>query len=203
MEELLQEIVAREWEMFHNTQSVGGPAWCQNEPEQFAIQRRSQFLGWDEATLRSWLEDLKAAEAAGKNLIAYKYAYMMESTDPAGFAALKDKLPPVDDEKRALVEELVGQTLTWCEAFQEKYPHISGRGRPLRSSSDSPYDTSVETYSRGEFKTYGLETLRLLCARFRVLAAEGRNIHEETVAREMALQGKGSLQEVEDWLKSR
>ena len=203
MEELLKEIIQREWEMFHNTQSIGGPAWCQNEPEQFAIQRRSQFLGWDEATLRAWLEDLKAAEAEGANLFAFKYAYMMESTDPLGYLALADKLPPVDEEKSALVEELVGQTISWCEAFAEKYPHIAAWGRPLRSESDSPFDTSVETYSRGEFKTYGLETLRLLCARFRVLAAEGRNIHEETVAREMALQGKGSLQEVEDWLKSR
>ena len=203
MEELLQEIVAREWEMFHNTQSVGGPAWCQNEPEQFAIQRRSQFLGWDEATLRAWLEDLKAAEAAGRNLFAYKYAYMMESTDPAGFAALKDKLPPIDEEKRALVEELVKQTLTWCEAFQAKYPHIAERGRPLRSSSDSPCDTSVETYARGELSTYGTETLRLLRERFCALAAEGRNIHEETVALEFNQQGFDDLGRVEEWLESR
>ncbi len=203
MEELLREIVEREWEMFHSTQSVGGPAWCQNEPELFAIQRRSQLLGWDEATLRAWLEDLKTAEEEGENLFAYKYAYMMESTDPAGFEALKDKLPPVDEEKSALVEELVAQTVAWCEAFQKKYPHIASRGRPLRSESDSPFDTSVETYSRGEFRTYGKETLRLLCARFKALAAEGRNLHEETVALEFAQQGQDSLERVENWLKAR
>ncbi len=203
MEELLEEIIAREWEMFHSTLSIGGPAWCQNEPEQFAIQRRSQFLGWDEATLRAWLEDLKAAQAAGENLFAYKYAYMMESTDPAGFASMKDRLPPVDGEKRALVEELVGQTLAWCEAFQEQYPHIAERGRPLRSESDGPFDTSVETYSRGEFSTYGVKTLRLLCARFRALAQEGRNIHAETVALEFSQQGFGDLETMEEFLANR
>lgn len=197
MEELLGEIVAREWEMFHATQSVGGPAACQNDQRQFSVQRRSQFLGWDEAALRAWLEDLKTAEREGENLFAYKYAYMMESTDPAGFALLRDQLPPVDGEKRALVEQLVAQTVAWCEAFQAKYPHIASHGRPLRSTQDSPFDTSVETYSRGEFSTYGTETLRLLLARYLVLAQEGRNLHEETVALEFALQGQGGLADAE------
>ncbi len=200
MEELLKEIVEREWEMFHSTQSLGGPAACQNDPEQFAIQRRSQLSGWDEATMRAWLEDLKAAERAGENLFAYKYAYMMESTDPLGFLTLADKLPPVDGEKRALVEELVAQTVAWCEAFARKYPYIASRGRPTRSESDGPFDTSVETYARGEFSTYGLETLRLLRERFGVLAREGRNLHEETVAQEFAMQGQNSLDDVEAWL---
>ena len=203
MEELLKEIIEREWEMFHSTQSVGGPAACQNDPEQFEIQRRSQFLGWDEATLRAWLEDLKAAESKGENLFAYKYAYMMESTDPIGFLALADKLPPINEEKRALVEELVTQTVKWCEAFADKYPRIAAWGRPLRSSSDGFGDTSVETYARGEFSTYGMETLRLLCARFRVLAEEGRNLHEETVTQEFAMQGQSSLADVEARLARR
>ena len=203
MEELLNEIVALEWEMFHSTLSVGGPAACQNDPAQFGVQRRSQFLGWDEASLRAWLEDLKAAGRAGVNLFAYKYAYMMESTDPEGFRALADKLPPVEGEKRALVDALVAQTVAWCERFAEKYPHIAAWGRPVHRESDGPEDTSVETYSRGEFSTYGLETLRLLYRRFRALAQEGRNLHEETVALEFSLQGRGSLDEVEDWLAKR
>lgn len=203
MEELLSEIVAREWEMFHSTQSIGGPAACQNNPEQFAVQRRAQFLGWDEATLRAWLEDLKAAERGGVNLIACKYAYMMESTDPLRYLQLADRLPPVDGEKRALVEALVKQTVAWCEAFAEKYPHIASQGRPIRSEGDSPFDTSVETYSRGEFSSYGKETLRLLRARYEVLAGEGRNLHEETVAQEIRLQGLGSLESVEARLARR
>ena len=203
MEELLQEIVALEWEMFHGTQSVGGPAACQNDQRQFSVQRRSQFLGWDEAALRSWLEDLKAAEREGENLFAYKYAYMMESTDPAGFEQLRELLPAVDEEKRTLVEALVAQTVTWCEAFQKAYPRIAAHGRPIRSESDGPYVTSVETYARGEFSTYGTETLRLLHARYLVLAQEGRNLHEETVALEFALQGQGELADAEARLAGR
>ena len=203
MEELLREIIEREWEMFHSTRSIGGPAACQNNPEQFGVQRRSQFLGWDEATLRAWLEDLRAAEQAGVNLIACKYAYMMESTDPLRYLELSDKLPPVSEEKKALVEKLGGQTLAWCDAFAARYPHIASQGRPLRSDGDGPFDTSVETYSRGEFSSYGMETLRLLSARYAALAAVGRNLHEETVAHELELQGLGSLERVEGILASR
>ena len=203
MEELLSEIVAREWELFHSTQSIGGPAACQNNPEQFGVQRRSQFLGWDEATLASYLEDLRSAEREGVNLIACKYAWMMESTDPLRYLALADRLPPVSPEKKALVEELVAQTVRWCEAFAEKYPRLASQGRPIRSSFDGPFDTSVETYSRGELTSYGEQTLRLLRERYRALDAQGRNLHEETVAHELELQGLGSLARVESLLAER
>ena len=39
--------------------------------------RASQFLVWPDFILRSYLDDLKQAEAVGRNLVFEKYAWMM------------------------------------------------------------------------------------------------------------------------------
>ena len=44
----------------------------------------------------------------------------------------------------------------------DRYPRLSGKGRPLRTSEDSTGETSFETYLRGELKTYSARTITLL-----------------------------------------
>ena len=77
--ELINQIIATEWEMFQKTQNVGGRAWCQDDKVQFDANRRAQFEIWDEKTLQSYLHDLQEAESAGQNPVTLKYAYMMET----------------------------------------------------------------------------------------------------------------------------
>lgn len=57
--------------------------------------RSSQFAPWPEALIDSYAVDLARAEAAGHNLIAEKYAWMMENTDPQAFTALRGLLPVI------------------------------------------------------------------------------------------------------------
>ena len=203
MKELFEQIIRKEWLMFSATQNIGGQASCQQDPAGFEIMRFSQFSAWDEESLRSYLDDLERAEKAGENLLAMKYAYMMESTDPAYFEKIKASLPTVEGEKKTLVDALTGKTLAWCREFASRYPHVAKAGRPIEKSSDSLFTTSVETYSRGEFSTYGVETLRSLLRRYESLEAEGVNLHERVVERDMQLMGVESLEKAEEILKNR
>ncbi len=203
LSQLQNEIVDIEWEMFHTTENIGGQASCQQNRAQFELMRTSQFLGWDDESMRLYLEDLKRARANGENLITYKYAYMMESTDPEGYARIVDSLPPISLEKKELVESLVTITVDWCEDFAERYPHVAAAGRAIRSSSDSLWSTSVETYNRGENSSYSIDTLRALLRHFERMKSEGVNLHERIVASEMRLMGIESLDEAENIMSRR
>lgn len=197
MKEQITEIIGIEWEMFHSTSNIGGQAACQQDRAQFELMRSSQFLGWNEESLRCYLEDLHRARASGVNLVAVKYAYMMERTAPEEYAGLAAALPPVTPERMALVERLTALTMRWCEDFAAAYPKLSRMGRPLHSSSDTPASTSVETYSRGELMTYGAQTLQALLAHYQALDAAGRNLHREVLENEVRQLGYASLEAAE------
>lgn len=200
MQNLLKHIDAildLEWEMFQAVQNIGGPASCQQDQQQFFIMRCAQFSVWSSPAAASYLEDLRQAKADGGNPLTLKYAYMMQSTNPQEFQRIAERLPPISPEKQELVERLVSQTLLWCESFERQYPQIAAHGRPVRSQADKPNVTSVETYSRGEFASYSLQTLRLLSEHYSQMAAAGRNLHTEVVSCEMALLHLGTLEEVE------
>lgn len=195
--ELINQIIAIEWEMFQKTQNVGGRAWCQDDQVQFDANRRAQFEIWDEKTLALYLRDLQEAERVGQNPVTLKYAYMMETTAPVEYLMLKDRLPEVDDEKRALIDRMAEMTASWCEEFASAYPKLAGRGRPARSEADGPGVTSAQTYCRGELSTYSLDTLQSLYAVYEQYAAEGRNLFENSVENEMRLLLGKSLKEIE------
>lgn len=195
---LIDQIIADEWEMFQRTQNEGGQASCQRDPEQFDVMRRSQFESWNEECLQCYYGDLENARLSGGNLLTLKYAYMMESTNPEGYQAIADTLPEISEERMELVNYLTEQTVKWCEEFAEEYPNLSGCGRPIYRTMDTPWDTSVETYSRGEFMTYGKETLEALREYFQMLIAEGRNLHREVIEKEFSQYGFDSLAQVEE-----
>lgn len=196
--ELIEQIIAEEWEMFQNTQNVGGRAWCQDDQIQFDGNRRAQFENWDEKTLQLYLKDLEEAKNSGQNLVALKYAYMMETTSPAEYLQLKDRLPEIGEEKRGYIERMAEMTAVWCEQFAFRYPKLARRGRPARSESDAPGITSAQTYCRGELSTYSLETLKSLCAIYEQYAADKKNLFEKSVENEMRLLLRKSLKEMED-----
>lgn len=198
---LIENIIDIEWEMFYSTQNVGGQASCQQDKTKFVAMRKAQFLGWDMESLGCYFADLQQAESVGENLVTLKYAYMMKSTDPMGYKAIEERLPRISSEKEKIVDELVGITVAWCEKFALRYPKIASMGRALRSSEDSLFSTSVETYSRGELSSYGMSTLLALKKHYESLEEKGINLHEQTVEREMLLVGAGSLAEIEKRLK--
>ena len=111
--------------------------------------------------LLSYSSDLMNARDEGRNLPMEKYAFMMEHTCPAEFAELKDSLPKIDEEKAALIREIVAAQVEWERDVDRQYPYVRGGGRPLTSDKDTPMTTSFETYLTGELKTYSTNTLLL------------------------------------------
>lgn len=161
-EELMSEVIKLEWEMFSHVSNAGGPASCQMRPDTFKIMRKSQAATWPDELLASYLEDLKAAKREGRNIMTEKYARMMESTFPEEYRKLAASLPPVGKETLQKIEAIVAINVEWKAELFDRYPRLSGRGRPLRTAEDSTGETSFETYLRGELKTYSAHTITLL-----------------------------------------
>ena len=163
-QDLVAQIVAQEWAMFNEVQNAGGRASCQNDPKGFEIMRSSQLKTWSDEVLQSYLHDLATAAYTGRNLLTEKYAYMMEDTHPEEFAQIRHFLPEVQPEVRVKIDEIVDINLDWQREADEKYPYLLAKVRPLTSREDTPYETSFETYLRGELKTYSQETILRLHA---------------------------------------
>ena len=200
-ENLIAEVVRHEWRQFDKVQNEGGRAGCQDDWKTFEIMRTAQYRAWDDELLRSYLQDLKNAEESGWNLITEKYARMMESTDPAGYMQLEDRLPKRSAKRLALQEEVIAIHVGWNEAMAAKYPKYSGGGRPIHTSEDQPWETSSETYLRGELSTYSDRTFDLYRKMVLARQAAGENLVERIAAAQAARYGYKSLEEVEKSLK--
>lgn len=202
MEQLVQKVVDAEWEMFSTVHNEGGRASCQDQRGIFTIMRESQLDVWGESVLESYLNDLEEASSQGRNLIAEKYAWMMEVTDPEGFEQIKDMLPLQSMEKLSLVDQICEIQDAWTEEFREKYPHIM-LARPARQSEEAeeqrPHNgTAVDTYARGEYLTYSEETLKRLLSRFTMMKENGMNAAEKIVENEMKALGYDNLEEADE-----
>lgn len=196
-QELIAQIVGREWAMFDAVQNNGGRASCQNDPRGFEIMRSSQLKTWSKEVLSSYLDDLTAAARAGRNLLMEKYAYMMEYTHPAEYAQMRDVLPQVAPQVMAKINEIVDINLDWQREAEDKYPHLRAKGRPLTSKEDSPYDTSFETYLRCELKTYSTETIMRLHAYTLAALERGYNMAIANLQNMTSEYGYASLEEAE------
>ena len=178
-EDLLDQLVRFEYSLFSRVRNEGGRASCQDNFPTFEIMRRAQYSVWSTETIRSWLGDLTAADASGRNLFAEKYAWMMSSTAPAGFKMLSNLLPPVSEEQKDLTEQIIAIHLPWAAECMVLHPRFRSGGRPLYTSEDTPCVTSQETYLRGELYTCSLSTLRLLLKDYGSALRTGRNLAAE------------------------
>jgi len=194
---MTEKILALEWKNFDRVQNLGGRAACQDDPDTFRIMRSSQLLAWNAAMRESYYADLAEAGAEGRNLLAEKYAYMMERTNPEEFANFRARLPACEPEKAALIDRISALHVAWQEALAEAYPCLAGRSRPIRKEEDGPCCTSFETYLQGELKTYSLKTLRLYLDYASALLAEGKNLNEMVLANTAAQYGYASTDAAE------
>lgn len=200
--ELTDEIIVLEWEAFQNVQNIGGRASCQDDAATFAIMRNSQLCMWSEAMLESYREDLKQAREKEENLLSEKYAYMMAYTSPEEYAEIRDLLPVVSETKRELAGRIVDVSLDWQRECMGLYPHVLKNGRPLRSTEDSEYQTSFETYLRCELYTYSENTLRLYDERVREARKEQCNLLLNSYSQMVRDYGYSSLDEAESHMKA-
>ncbi|NLL78858.1 MAG: DUF4125 family protein [Clostridiales bacterium] len=196
-EDLIDALVKEEWEAFDKVENEGGRASCQDDWETFSIMRKSQYMEWDEEMLQSYLHDFAAAKQKGWNLITEKYGRMMESTTPDEYEKIKDKLPYLAPEKKQIIEEIVKIQVGFMEELAARYPKVAGTARSIHTYEDNPFNTSYETYLRGELSTYSDETLKLY-GRFIVsLASKGENLAMRIMGNTAKLYGYTTLNELE------
>ena len=196
--ELIKEIVALEWEAFDKVRNEGGRASCQNDHRTFEIMRKSQYMTWPRELLVSYIEDFKAANEVGWNMITEKYGRMMESTAPDKWNKIKGDFQAISPEKKQIIEAIVAIQVGWMEDFADKYPKAAGNARSIHTSTDMEYNTSYETYLRGEISTYSDETLKLYGAFIAGLAREEKNLAYMTMLNTVKLYGYKSLEELEE-----
>ena len=196
-EELVTEVILLEWEMFNATQHNGGRASCQDDWPTFEIMRRSQHMIWAMDTLESYRSDLNEARGRGENLVAYKYGYMMRVTYPEEYEAIRAMLPPVTPDKIKLVDDIAGCHAEWAREKAEKYPLVSGAGRPQTSRAGGRW-AAIDNYLYSELLTYSEPTL-LLCLRDTRAAWErGENLSVKIVENTARLYGYPSLDALEE-----
>ena len=198
-EKLISEILEIEWEMFHN---VNGEerASCQNNNAQFIGLRTAQYSVWSEATLRSYLEDIKRAKNEGRNIAREKYIYMMASTAPAEYAVLKSELLPASDEKKELIEKIWAIELEQTIKMRKEFPKITSGGRKLRISEEEFGYPSVENYQKSELMTYSDETVRLLLADVEAARERGEEFFRTVQENSVKCMGFSSMKEAEEAL---
>lgn len=193
---LIENIIALEWEAFDKVDNEGGRADCQDDYETFYIMRKSQYLTWNIPLLQSFLKDLKAAKEAGWNMISEKYARMMEATCKEEYDKLKDRLPFVSEEKKAVAEQIVAIQVGFMEEFAKEFPKVAGNARVIHTSEDTFFRTSYETYLRGELLTYSDDTLKLYGQFIVSLAREKKNLAKMIMENTAHMYGYKDLSEI-------
>ena len=187
-------IAKAEFEAFDKVQNEGGRASCQNNWQTFKVMRMSQYMTWTEDMLLQYLYEFKTNFAEGRNMIEEKYARMMESTAPLEYAGFADRLPPVSEEKRAIMEQVIGLQVRWMEEFAASYPNLADDARRIHTSEDLPYETSYETYLRGELGTYSDRMLEMYGRYIVAHAQAGKNVACEIMENTVRFYGYQDLE---------
>ncbi|MCQ2521512.1 MAG: DUF4125 family protein [Lachnospiraceae bacterium] len=199
-EEIIKEIVLAEWDFFDKTKNEGGRASCQNNFPVFSVMRKSQYMTWPDEMLQIYLEHLRVCKSQGRNLITEKYGRMMESTAPEAYDKIKAAFPVLSPERVQIQEAIVGIQVGWMEAFAAKYPKMAGNARSIHTAEDTEYNTSYETYLRGELGTYSDELMEAYGRFIVTLAQEGKNLAYETMENTAHLYGYKDVPEAEEKL---
>lgn len=197
-EELAAEIAGLEFEAFDKVENEGGRASCQNDWSTFSIMRKSQYLTWDRTMLLQYLYDFHREYSRGHNLIEEKYGRMMESTAPEKYEEIKDHFPKLSQEKKAIIEQIVKLQVGWMEEFAKDYPALAGNARHIHTWEDESFDTSYETYLRGELGTYSDKMLELYGRYVVGYARRGGNIARDIMEKNVKMYGYSGLDEAEE-----
>lgn len=187
-------IAKAEFEAFDKVQNEGGRASCQNNWPTFKIMRMSQYMTWTEDMLLQYLYEFKTNYENGRNMIEEKYARMMESTAPLEYAKFADQLPPASEDKKAVMEQIIGFQVKWMEEFAAEYPNLADNARTIHTSEDLPYDTSYETYLRGELGTYSDRMLEMYGRYIVGYAQKGKNVTSEIMKNTVRFYGYKDLE---------
>lgn len=196
-EQKVDFIVELEWKEFDKVQNEGGRADCQDDWDTFSIMRKSQYLTWTEDMLDEYLWHFNECMKNGRNLITEKYGRMMESTVPWEYENIKDKFPPLPEERKKIMEAIIKIQVDWMVEFSREFPHMAGNARSIHTSEDRVFNTSYETYLRGELGTYSDELIGMYGRFIAELAHQGKNLARLTMENTAKLYGYDSLESAE------
>lgn len=189
----IERLVSLEWADFQGVNNEGGRASCQDDPETFAIMRKSYFEPLSEEVIDRIISDFEVAHDQGRNLLSEKYAWMMKSTSPNQFIQICGSLPEPTVMAKTYLELIVNYEVEWMKEFKSKYPKLSGHGRPITTLEDTSTSTSFETYLRGELCTYSEKTVFAYYNFVKGLKEDGTNLIFQTMANEVRAYGYSSL----------
>lgn len=199
-EELVEHMVSLEWQAFDDVQNQGGRADCQDDWGTFSIMRKSQYMAWPKELIICYIQDFHEANARHWNLITEKYGRMMKTTDPESYKGIADQLPILSEQQEIIIEQIVALQVSWMEKFAAEYPNMAYNSRSIHTSEDSLFNTSYETYLRGELSTYSHQTLKLYGNFVVQLARNNQNLAEIIMTNTALLYGYKSLKDAEQRL---
>ena len=195
--ELVEDIARLEFEAFDKVHNEGGRASCQNDWPTFSIMRKSQYMTWHRTMLMQYLYDFHREYSLGHNLIEEKYGRMMKSTAPEKYDEIKDHFPQLTEEKQTIIEQICSLQVNWMEEFAKEYPALADNSRSIHTSEDNPFNTSYETYLRGELGTYSDKMLELYGRYIVGYAKKQKNLAYDIMLNNVQMYGYGSLEEAE------
>lgn len=196
-QELVEDIARLEFEAFDKVHNEGGRASCQNDWFTFSIMRKSQYQTWNRTMLMQYLYDFHREYNLGHNLIEEKYGRMMASTAPDQYEEIKNHFPELTEEKRNIIEQICGMQVGWMEEFAKEYPALADNARSIHTAEDNPFDTSYETYLRGELGTYSDKMLELYGRYIVEYARNQKNPAHDIMLNNVRMYGYSSLEEAE------
>lgn len=196
--ELVDEIARLEFEAFDKVHNEGGRASCQNDWATFSIMRKSQYLTWNRQMLFQYLYDFRREYQRGHNLIEEKYGRMMESTAPEKYEEIKNRFPELSEDKKRIIEQICGLQVSWMEEFAREYPAMADNARSIHTAEDNPFNTSYETYLRGELGTYSDKMLELYGRYIVDYARSERNLARDIMGNSVRMYGYADIDEAEE-----
>lgn len=196
--ELVDKIAKLEFQAFDLVQNEGGRASCQNDWPTFSVMRKSQYLTWNRTMLLQYYYDFQREFSLGHNLITEKYGRMMESTAPEKYQELEQHFPAISEQKKAVIEQIVATQMSMVEAFGKEHPKVINHARDLHTSDDNMFNTSYETYLRGEISTYSDKMLQLYGQYVVDCFNQGINIAEKIITNTALFYGFKDLDSFEN-----
>lgn len=192
-ERFIEEIIHAEWIAFDQVQNEGGRASCQDDFPTFSIMRKSQYMAWEQDMLEEYLYHFVTSLQEGRNLITEKYGRMMESTSPQRYAQIQAHFPTLSAQRKQIQEEIIRIQVGWMEEVSLQYPKFAGNARSIHTAEDSLYNTSYETYLRGELSTYSEELLAMYGRFVVALLQQGKNLAHMIMTNTANLYGYDSI----------
>ena len=122
---------------------------------------------------------------------------MMESTAPAEYMEIKHHFPMISAQKKKVIEAIVEMQVKWMEEFATIYPRLAGNARSIHTYEDNPWNTSYETYLRGEISTYSDKMLQLYGQYIVEYARAGKNPAKDIMEHSVLMYGYESIEEAE------